>query len=140
MRRRRRYEVVVEGLAGQAASHRSVVSEHRTEEEAREAAGVEADRLGVIYGEAASAWRVVVTRDDEVVGEERPAAGPDAEVRRDVPPAVEWSEAIPREEIEAAERERAPEPEPEGPVPDWVIERFEKSIARRDEREDVPPA
>jgi hypothetical protein len=61
-------------------------------------------------------------------------------VRRDGPPAGEWSEAIPPEEIEAAERERAPEPEPEGPVPGWVIERFEQSIARRDEREDDPPA
>jgi hypothetical protein len=140
MRRRRRYEVVVEGLTGQAASHRSVVSEHRSEEEAREAAGIEIDRLGVIYGEAAAAWRVLVIHDDEVVAEERPMVGPDADVSRDVPPAVEWSEAIPREEIEAAERERAPEPEPEGPVPDWVIERFEQSIARRDEREDDPPA
>jgi hypothetical protein len=140
MRRRRRYEVVVEGLTGQAASHRSVVSEHRSEEEAREAAGVEADRLGVIYGEGAAAWRVIVTHDDEVLAEERPAVGPDPEVRRDGPPAVEWSEAIPPEEIEAAERERAPEPEPEGPVPGWVIERFEQSIARRDEREDDPPA
>lgn len=140
MRRRRRYEVVVEGLTGQAASQRSVVSEHRSEEEAREAAAVEVDRLGVIYGEGAAAWRVIVTLDDEVVAEERPAAEPDPEVRRDVPPAVEWSEVIPPEEIEAAERERAPEPEPEGPVPDWVIERFEQSIARRDEREDVPPS
>ena len=146
VRRRRRYEVVVEGLSGQAAAQRSVVSEHRSEDAAREDARVERNRLEVIYGEAASDWRVVVIRDDEVVWEERPkgTVGPRlAPTPLDPPPGP----AAPRGEGDApapprgpagaapAEREEEPEPETSGPVPDWLIERVEQSIARSQERE-----
>lgn len=139
MRRRRRYEVVVEGLSGQAAAQRSVVSEHRSEDAAREDAATERNRLEVIYGEAASDWRVVVLRDDEVVWEERPKGTqgprlaptpldppPPPPPDRDDPPAAAQPEAEPEPE---------PEPETSGPVPDWLIERVEQSIARSRERE-----
>ena len=136
---------MVEGLSGQAAAQRSVVSEHRSEDAAREDARVERNRLEVIYGEAASDWRVVVIRDDEVVWEERPkgTVGPRlAPTPLDPPPAP----AAPRGEGDApapprgaaaapAEREEEPEPETSGPVPDWLIERVEQSIARSQERE-----
>lgn len=141
---------MVEGLSGQAASHRSVLSEHRSEAEALESASLERSRLEVIYGENASDWRVLVLRDDELVHQEIPrAAGDLAAITGDIPvPAVE----------EAAEAQDAPEPDagaapapdeepapareaeplPEGPVPDWVLAKFEESIARRGEREDAP--
>jgi hypothetical protein len=116
MRRRRRYEVVVEGLSGQAAAQRSVVSDHRTEADAREVARVQRARLQVIYGEGADAWRVVVMRDDELVVEENPAPPPPPP--RAAPPRVES------------------EPPFSGPVPDWLIERVEGSIARQERDRD----
>lgn len=148
VRRRRRYEVVVEGLSGQAAAQRSVIAEHRSEEAAREDARTERNRLEVIYGEAASDWRVVVIRDDEVLWEERPrgSSGPRlAPVAAEPPPAAvpggAGEPATPDAPEPPPERETPPEPEPErepepsGPVPDWLIERFEQSIARSQERE-----
>jgi hypothetical protein len=141
VRRRRRYEVVVEGLSGQAAAQRSVVSEHRSEDAAREDARVERNRLEVIYGEAASDWRVVVIRDDEVLWEERPkgTVGPRlAPTPLDPPPGpVPASAPTAPPGPAAAEPEEEPEPEPEtsGPVPDWLIERVEQSIARSQERD-----
>jgi hypothetical protein len=124
---------VVEGLSGQAAAQRSVVAEHRSEEAAREDAQNERNRLEVIYGEAASDWRVVVVRDDEIVWEERPRGteGPRlAPTPLDPPPPPS---------PDAGDAPRAPEPEPEpetsGPVPDWLIEQVEQSIARSQERE-----
>jgi hypothetical protein len=117
VRRRRRYEVVVEGLSGQAAAQRSVVSDHRTEADAREVARVQRARLQVIYGEGAGAWRVVVMRDDELVVEEHPAQPPPPPPPRAEPPRP------------------APEPASSGPVPDWVIERVEQSIARKADRD-----
>jgi len=133
---------VVEGLSGQAAAQRSVVAEHRSEEAAREDARTERNRLEVIYGEAASDWRVVVLRDDEIVWEERPRGtqGPrlaPTPLDPPPPPPPEAGDA-PRPPASAgAGAEPAPEPEPEtsGPVPDWLIEQVEQSIARSQERE-----
>lgn len=157
VRRRRRYEVVVEGLSGQAAAQRSVVAEHRSEDAAREDARIERNRLEVIYGEAASDWRVVVIRDDEIVWEERPkgSQGPRlAPTPPQAPPVPEDPAATPApapapapggapepeaqpEGAQESEPEPEPQPEPEtsGPVPDWLIERVEQSIARSQERE-----
>jgi hypothetical protein len=145
VRRRRRYEVVVEGLSGQAAAQRSVVAEHRSEDAAREDARIERNRLEVIYGEAASDWRVVVVRDDEVVWEERPkgSQGPRLAPTPVQPPpmpddpATSPPQAPGRAQQPEAEPQPEPEPEPEtsGPVPDWLIERVEQSIARSQERE-----
>jgi hypothetical protein len=142
VRRRRRYEVVVEGLSGQAAAQRSVVAEHRSEDAAREDARIERNRLEVIYGEAASDWRVVVIRDDEVVWEERPkgSQGPRlAPTPVEPPPPPPGDPAAPPPPGQARqpepEPEREPEPETSGPVPDWLIERVEQSIARSQERE-----
>jgi len=147
VRRRRRYEVVVEGLKGQAASHRSVVSEHRSEAEARENASLERSRLEVIYGENASSWRVLVVRDDEVIHQEDPAGAPDQKSIATPPirartSAVPVPDADPEAVVEPeapseggsgdAEEERAPG----GRVPDWVLAKFEESIARRAARED----
>ena len=133
---------MVEGLSGQAAAQRSVVAEHRSEEAAREDARTERNRLEVIYGEAASDWRVVVLRDDEIVWEERPRGtqGPrlaPTPLDPPPPPPPEAGDA-PRPPAPAgAAAEPAPEPEPEtsGPVPDWLIEQVEQSIARSQERE-----
>lgn len=105
----------MEGLSGQAAAQRSVVSDHRTEADAREVARAQRARLQVIYGEGAGAWRVVVMRDDDLVVEEHPAAPP--------PPRA----APPRPALE---------PPSSGPVPDWVIERVEDSIARSERDRD----
>ena len=166
VRRRRRYEVVVEGLYGQAAAQRSVISEHRSEAEARENAQLECQRLQVIYGDAASSWRIRVVRDGETVVELVPEGG--GARRRSVeplsaappveePPAAEDTPADPAPEgagsgdAPAGDAEPAPAPEPEpvpaagdeedaregesaGPVPDWLIARFEESIARQRER------
>lgn len=130
----------MEGLSGHAASHRSVIGEHRSEAEARETAAHERSRLEVIYGEAASAWRIIVIRDGEIVAEERPAALADA---APPPPAGAPDPGVAAEaegegEVEpapATEREQWPDMDLSGPVPDWVISRFEESIARRRERE-----
>ena len=140
----------MEGLSGRAASHRSVLSEHRSEDDAREAASVERSRLQVIYGENASEWRVLVGRDGEVVHQEIPAPQPDSQaIAGPAPSAVTPpADAEPAPADEDAEGEAAPEPEsepdappeplPEGPVPDWVLAKFEESIARRGEREETP--
>ena len=119
----------MEGLSGQAASQRSVIGEHRSEAEAREAAAHERKRLEVIYGEGASAWRIVVVRDDEVVAEERPAASPDRRAPEPQPEPGDPPPPVP------TEREEWPDMDMSGPVPDWVINRVEESIARRREKE-----
>lgn len=128
----------MEGLSGQAAAQRSVVSEHRSEDAAREDAAVERNRLEVIYGEAASDWRVVVLRDDEVVWEERPKGtqGPRlAPTSLDPPPPPPPDVDDPPAAAGGAEPAPAPEPETSGPVPDWLIEQVEQSIARSQERD-----
>lgn len=81
MRWRRRFQVVVEGEAGAAISQRSVISEHRSERDAREAAAQERRRLEVIRAEEAADWVISVVRGDEVVHVERPFDG-----RRDAVP------------------------------------------------------
>ena len=140
---------MVEGLSGRAASHRSVLSEHRSEDDAREAASVERSRLQVIYGENASEWRVLVVRDGEVVHQEIPApqpdsqaiAGPAPSAPAPVAPAAVDEDAEAEGEAESApeaEPDAPPEPLPDGPVPDWVLAKFEESIARRGEREETP--
>ena len=141
---------MVEGLHGQAAAQRSVVAEHRSEDAAREDAATERARLEVIYGEAASDWRVVVIRDDEIVWEERPAgsSGPRLTPMSGSPvapptdpatvgpaPGREPAPQPPAEAEHDAEPEPEPEPETSGPVPDWLIERVEQSIARTEQRE-----
>jgi hypothetical protein len=155
---RRRYQVVVEGVSGQAVAQRSVISDHRSEAEAREAAEHERARLEVIHGGGARSWRILVVLDQEVLAEVRPdAEGEDLLRARPVaPPPPEPAEApaeADRAEAEAEEdeeeaepaEEAAPaeepaEPPPEGPVPDWVIQRFEDSITRRGEREERGPS
>ena len=113
----------MEGLSGQAASQRSVIGEHRSEADAREAAAHERSRLEVIHGDGADAWRIVVVRDDEVIHEERPAA-------RDEPAADPQAAPEP-----PAGPQEWPDMEMSGPVPDWVITRVEDAIARRRDRE-----
>jgi hypothetical protein len=145
---RRRYQVVVEGVSGQAVAQRSVISEHRSEAEAREAAAHERSRLEVIHGGGARSWRILVTLDDRIVTEERPEAeGEDllrtasARPAPAAPPADEpAADEAPDEPAEApGEPAEPPEPPPEGPVPDWVVRRFEESIERRGEREEHEP-
>lgn len=81
MRFRRRYEVVVQGESGSAISQYSVISEHRNERDAREAAALERRRLEMIRAEEAASWVITVVRGDEVIHEERPFGG-----RRDAVP------------------------------------------------------
>jgi hypothetical protein len=157
---RRRYEVVVEGISGQAVAQRTVISDHRSEEDARAAAELERSRLEVIHGGGARSWRILVVHGDEVVAEVRPEAEGEDLLRRAArapaaaaapgePAGAEAPGHAPAEEAAAAGDEPAPEreagepesaePPPEGPVPDWVIQRFEDSIARRGEREERGP-
>jgi hypothetical protein len=75
MRFRRRYEVVVHGESGSAISQLSVISEHRNERDAREAAALERRRLEMIRAEEAASWVIMVMRGDEVLHEERPFGG-----------------------------------------------------------------
>jgi hypothetical protein len=135
MRRRRRYEVVLEGLSGQATSHRSVISDHRSELDARESASLERARLEVIYGDGARAWRILVVRDDEILVEEAPhgagdarrQAAEDASARRPVPTGPPPPDP-PRGDEEA------------GPIPGWLIAQVEQSIARQRDRTYGPSA
>jgi hypothetical protein len=153
---RRRYQVVVEGVSGQATAQRTVISEHRSESEAVEAARIERSRLEVIHGGGAASWRILVMLDQQIVAEEVPQAeGEDllnGRAREDAPEAeapVEPEPGRPDEPEESDQGEepaRAPaepderdEPPPEGRVPDWVIQRFEDSITRRGEREERAP-
>lgn len=106
MRWRRRFEVVVEGESGSAISQRSVISEHRTEKDAREAAAQERRRLEVIRAEEAADWVIWVVRGDEVLHEERPFDG-----RREAVPSPLEPLRIMQAEPEA---EPEVEPEPEG--------------------------
>ncbi len=112
----------MEGVSGHAASQRSVIGEHRSESDAREAAAHERSRLEVIHGDGAEAYRIVVLRDGEVIAEERPRGRP-------APPPE--PEAGP----EPAGPQEWPDMDMSGPVPDWVISRVEDSIARRRERD-----
>ncbi|MEZ0284578.1 MAG: hypothetical protein ACAH79_05015 [Thermoleophilia bacterium] len=155
MKFRRRYEVVVEGVSGQAVAQRTVISEHRSEADARESAELERSRLEVIHGGGARSWRILVMLDDVVVAEVRPEAeGEDLLRSAKAAPAAapaEPAQEPAREEAgdgdqegdepeEDAEEEGAePEPPPEGRVPDWVIQRFEDSITRRGQREESGP-
>lgn len=118
MRRRRRYEVVVEGLSGQAASQRSVISDHRSEADARETASLERARLEVIYGDAARSWQILVIRDDEVIAVETPHGGD--EPRRRAAERAPRSRPLPEAEEPLPEVEESvvvirPQPEPPGP-------------------------
>ncbi len=106
MRWRRRYEVIVEGESGAAISQRSVISEHRSERDAREAAAQERRRLEVIRAEEAATWVISVVRGDEVLHEERPFDG-----RRESVPAS------PLEPLRIRQA-REPEGEPEATAPD----------------------
>jgi hypothetical protein len=155
---RRRYQVVVEGVSGQAAAQRTVVSEHRSEHDALEAARVERSRLEVIHGGAAASWRILVMLDQQIVAEEMPQAEgddllngrpPEGAAQAEAEAPVEPEPGRPDEPEEsdrgeeparaAAEPAEEAEPPPEGRVPDWVIRRFEESITRRGEREERAP-
>jgi hypothetical protein len=170
VRRRRRYEVVVEGLSGQAASQRSVISDHRSEAEARDNAALERARLEVIYGDGARSWRILVMREDEIVAIETPHGGEEPRRRSAEraprtrmepapapPPVAPDPDPVPEEvpASEAADEPAPPADEPdrdeaaEGPpgpadrpgrVPDWLIARVEESIARQRERTYGPDA
>lgn len=143
---------MVEGVSGQAAAQRGVISEHRSEAEAREAAAVERARLEVIHGGSARSWRILVVHDERIVAEEVPSAeGEDllaAAAREAAPPAeppapppgeaAQEPEAAEPGDEEPAPPPEPPEPPPEGPVPDWVIRKIEESIARRGDRETGP--
>ena len=136
MRRRRRYEVVVEGLSGQAASQRSVISDHRSEADARETASLERARLEVIYGDAARSWQILVIRDDEVIAVETPHGGD--EPRRRAAERAPRSRPLPETEEPLPEVEESvvvirPQPEPPAaPEPD--------SGGARDDDAVEPPA
>jgi hypothetical protein len=65
----------MQGESGSAIAQRSVISEHRNEREAREAASQERRRLEVIRAEEAASWLITVMRGDEVVHQERPFDG-----------------------------------------------------------------
>ena len=155
MRRRRRYEVVVEGLSGQAASQRSVISDHRSEADARENASLERARLEVIYGDGARSWRILVMRDDEIVAVETPHGGDEPRRRaaeraprsQPVPVADEPTGRAPEADdadpgdddaddagAPSASDEPAGDPDRPGRVPDWLIARVEESIARQRDR------
>ena len=121
MRRRRRYEVVVEGLSGQAASQRSVISEHRSEADAREDASLERARLEVIYGDAARSWRILVVRDDEVIGVETPHGGDEPRRR-------------------AAERAPRSQPQPQAEEPLVEVEESVVVISPEASRDPAPEA
>jgi hypothetical protein len=146
---RRRYQVVVEGVSGQAAAQRTVISEHRSEQEALAAAALERSRLEVIHGGGARSWRILVMLDDEVLAEEHPEAEGDdllrsaASAAAPAAPAPAAPNGVPAGEAGAEEGPPAPpeppEPPPAGPVPDWVIRRFEESIERRGDREEGEP-
>jgi hypothetical protein len=76
---RKRYSVVVIGEGGTSAAQRSEVSRHRGEREARAAAEEELERLGVVHGDRAGHYRVILERDGETiadVGVSRPPGGP----------------------------------------------------------------
>lgn len=120
----------MEGLTGPAVSQRSVIGEHRSEADAREAASHERARLEVIHGESAGAWRIVVLREGEVIAEERPASTPG-----EAPAPVAAPEADEPAAPPPTEREEWPDLDISGPVPEWVITRVEQSIERRRERE-----
>lgn len=127
----------MEGVSGHAASQRSVISEHRSEADARANAAHERARLEVIYGEGAGAWRILVVRDDEVIARELPVGRPeDRSSPRILPEAEEHPGAG---GDQPAPQETAPQEWPDmdisGPVPEWVISRVEESIARRRDRE-----
>lgn len=115
-----------------------MISDHRSEADARETARLERARLEVIYGDGARAWRIIVVRDDEILAEEYPHGGEEPRRRaaerapraQPSPPPVEDA-PLPSEET-PADRPRA-DGTP-GPVPDWVIARVEQSIARQRDR------
>jgi hypothetical protein len=72
---RKRYSVVVLGEGGTSAAQRSEVSRHRGEREARAAAEEERERLGVVHGDRAARYRVIVERDGAVLDDGGPPAG-----------------------------------------------------------------
>ena len=117
-----------------------MISDHRSEADARETARLERARLEVIYGDGARAWRILVVRDDEIVVEENPHGGEE--------PRRRAAERAPRAQPSPQPVADAPPPPGEetpadgppaggtpGPVPDWVIARVEKSIARQRDRD-----
>lgn len=99
----------MEGESGAAISQRSVISEHRTERDAREAAAQERRRLEVIRAEEAASWVISVVRGGEVLHTERPFDG-----RRDAVPA---SPLEPLVISQVAPGEPGPEQE-QDPAPD----------------------
>ena len=114
MKFRRRYQVVVEGVSGQATAQRTVISEHRSEAEAVEAARIERSRLEVIHGGGAASWRILVMLDRQIVAEEVPEAeGEDllnGRPREDAPEAEAPVQPGPARPDEPEESEQGEEP------------------------------
>jgi len=94
-----------------------VISDHRSEAEARENAALERARLEVIYGDGARSWRILVMREDEVITIETPHGGEE--------PRRRSAERAPRARIEDA----TPAPPPVAPDPDPVPEEVPASAA-----------
>ncbi|MEQ9336139.1 MAG: hypothetical protein RJQ03_03005, partial [Miltoncostaeaceae bacterium] len=127
---RRRYEVVIVGESGSAISQRSVISEHRTEREARDAASQERRRLEVIRAEEAASWVVLVVRADEILHEERPFDG-----RRESIPASPWAPPVVADDPDAPDEPAVPdEPAPPDPAPEHpgVLEQLTGQIPAQD--------
>lgn len=139
-----------------------MISDHRSEAEARENAALERARLEVIYGDAARSWRILVMREDEIVAIETPHGGEEPRRRsaeraprariepapEAPPPPAPDPDPVP-EEVPASEAAAPPAGAPQPPsapddapgpadrpgrVPDWLIARVEESIARQRER------
>lgn len=90
-----------------------MISDHRSEAEARDNAALERARLEVIYGDGARSWRILVMREDEIVAIETPHGGEE--------PRRRSAERAPRARMEPAPAPPpvAPDPDPD-PVPEEV--------------------
>lgn len=149
---RKRYSVVMRGTAGSVRDQTTVLSRHRTEAAAREAAEAERRRLYVVRPAEAPSYRIAIYRDegDLILDEPAVPAGASApsEVVLPLEGPKEGAGDEPEPEPEPDEPEEglvalddAPpasdeEPVPEGPVPDDVIERFAASLDRERERDE----
>ncbi|MGD9694457.1 MAG: hypothetical protein AB7V42_02220 [Thermoleophilia bacterium] len=123
MKRRGRFEVVVEGPGLDGSMSRTVISAHRDEDDALDAAAVERERIEVLHGGGPAQWRVLVVQGDEVVDEADLDPVDDAPAPPEPPPA-------------RPDREPLDEPLPQRAEATWVIHAPEEFIGR--ERDDEP--
>ncbi|MFN8108842.1 MAG: hypothetical protein U0Y82_03225 [Thermoleophilia bacterium] len=108
---RKRYLVVVVGRGGLAEAHRSEISRHRSEREALAAAEEEREHLGVMHGERAGNYRVVVERDGVSLEDE-----PARVLTRAADPFPPAPEPV-AEHVRVLRRRPAPEPDAEAAEP-----------------------